>query len=47
MAKVPKSYVPKSLSKKDRDYQNIINRSGIKSQKNVSIEMDYGKLRIF
>jgi hypothetical protein len=33
--------VKKRLSKKDRDYQNIINRSGIKSQKNVSSRKNF------
>lgn len=39
--------VKKRLSKKDRDYQNIINRDGIKSQKNVSSRKNFQRSDIF
>ena len=39
--------VKKRLSKKDRDYQNIINRPGLKSQKNVASRANFASSEIF
>jgi len=43
----PLYVVKKRLSPKDRNYQNIINRGGIKSQKNVSSRKNFDKKDIF